>query len=319
MKKKHWIFLLGLFFIFTLAEAPTYFARPYPSVLNFGDVMFDRGVRNIIENKKRDPLEYIKRDLKELRGYDIFTVNLEGPIVEMERSLCQQKAYNFQFASSTTDRLKSVGINMVNLANNHSYDCYKRGFESTKQYLNKAGIPYIGDSDYEKSFILKEIDGKRLAFIGMDETVQVVPLSGFYSVIEKLKKENDIVIVNIHWGTEYELHSTANQRAIAHRIIDSGADVIFGHHPHVIEEVEIYKKGVIFYSLGNFVFDQDFGDTTTGMGVGAEFKEDKTVFNLFPFKIKIFAPELMKGNEKEGFCEKYLKNLLHDKCTFNVI
>ncbi len=295
-----------------------FFEKLYPSVLNFGDVMFDRGVRNIIENRGRDPLEYIKKDLNLLKGYDVFVVNLEGPIVTMDRGLCQQKAYNFQFASDTPDRLKSIGVNMVTIANNHTYDCLKVGFESTKQNLIKAGIEYMGDSDVEKSYVVKEIDGKKIAFVGIDETVQTISLSEFYPLIKKLDAENDLVVVNIHWGTEYKLTSNENQKAIARRLVDSGADVIFGHHPHVIEEVEVYKGRAIFYSLGNFVFDQNFGDTTVGLGVGVEFREDKTVFKLFPFNIKIFAPDLMKGQERENFCVKYLSGLKNKNCSFSI-
>jgi poly-gamma-glutamate synthesis protein (capsule biosynthesis protein) len=295
------------------------FQKSSIKILNFGDVMFDRGVRNIIENRKRDPFEYIKKDLNLIKGYDIFIVNLEGPIVVMDRGECQQKAYNFQFAPDSTERLKSVGINMVNIANNHSYDCFVAGFESTKKFLNEANIDYIGDSVLEKSFVIKEIADKKVAFVGIDETAQVIPLSRFYPLVKKLKAENDLVIVNIHWGTEYEIHSTENQRVIAHKLVDSGASVIFGHHPHVIEEVEAYKGKAIFYSLGNFVFDQNFGDTTVGLGVGVEFKENKTTFELFPFNMKVFAPDLMKGEEREKFCQKYLEAIEHNDCIFSVI
>lgn len=292
------------------------FPKSSVKVLNFGDVMFDRGVRNIIENRGRDPFEYIKNDLEILKGFDVFLVNLEGPIVEMDRSKCQQKAYNFQFATSTTYRLKSVGVNMVTIANNHSYDCYKFGFESTKQYLINAGLDYIGDSELEKSYVIKEIAGKKVAFVGIDETVQVVPLSGFYALVKRLKAENDLVVVNIHWGTEYELTNNANQKAIAYRLIDSGTDVIFGHHPHVVQNMEVYKEKAIFYSLGNFVFDQNFGDTKVGLGVGVEFESKNTTFELFPFNMKVFAPDLMKGEEREVFCEKFLKGLVHKGCEF---
>mgnify|MGYP003440296470 CR=1 FL=1 len=327
MKKIYFLPLL-LLFVFGVASEPEYFSRyfepSHPKILNFGDVMFDRGVRNIIENRGRDPLEYIKKDLSLLSGHDVFIVNLEGPIITMDRALCQQKAYNFQFAPDTTDRLKSIGVNMVTIANNHSYDCLKKGFESTKENLEKAGIDYMGDSELEKSFVIKEIKGlpaqagKKIAFVGIDETVQVVPLSSFYPLIKKLDSENDLVVINIHWGKEYELLSNQNQQDIAHRLIDEGADVIFGHHPHVIQEVEVYKNKAIFYSLGNFVFDQNFGDTTVGFGVGAEFQEDKTVFNLFPFNVKIFAPDLMKGDERLTFCSNHLKNTEHKDCSFEI-
>ncbi len=281
--------------------------------------MFDRGVRNIIENRGRDPFEYIKKDLSLLKGFDVFIVNLEGPLVEMDRSECQQKAYNFQFAPDTAERLKSIGVNIVNIANNHSYDCFEGGLESTKKYLSLSKIDYIGDQNLEKSYHIKEISGKKVAFVGMDETVQIIPLSSFYPLVKKIKAENDLVVVNIHWGTEYELTNNSNQQAIAHRLIDSGADVVFGHHPHVVQNMEIYKGKAIFYSLGNFVFDQKFGDTTVGLGVGVEFEEDKTTFELFPFNIKIFAPDMMKGEEREKFCNEYLEKFNHNDCEFTVI
>lgn len=289
------------------------------SIVNFGDVMFDRGVRNIIENRGRDPFEYFKKDLNLFGDYDVFLVNLEGPIVEMDRSLCQQKAYNFQFATNTPKKLKEVGVNMVNIANNHSYDCFKSGFEATKRYLQESDIAFMGDDSLESSFIVKEIDGKRVAFVGIDETVQIVPLSGFYSLVKRLDAENDLVIVNIHWGKEYELQNDINQQSTAHKLIDSGVDVIFGHHPHVVQNLEVYKDKTIFYSLGNFVFDQNFGDTTIGLGVGAKFKENKTEFELFPFNIKVFAPDLMNGQEKLSFCSEFLKNVKHNNCEFDII
>jgi poly-gamma-glutamate synthesis protein (capsule biosynthesis protein) len=279
--------------------------------------MFDRGVRNIIENRKRDPFEYIKKDLDLLKS-DVFIVNLEGPIVEMDRSLCQQKAYNFQFAPSTTEILKSIGVNMVTIANNHSYDCLMPGYESTIRYLNSSGILFMGEKEYEKSYTTKVISGKKVAFVGMDETVQPIPVSGFYEVVRKLKNENDIVVVNIHWGTEYMLSANENQIEIAHRLVDSGADVIFGHHPHVVQNMEVYKGRAIFYSLGNFVFDQNFGDTTVGLGVKVEFKEKETIFELFPLNIKVFAPDLMKGEEREKFCKKFLGQIPNKDCRFEI-
>ncbi|MCX6701836.1 MAG: CapA family protein [Candidatus Zambryskibacteria bacterium] len=289
-----------------------------PSVLNFGDVIFDRGVRNIIENRGRDPFEYIKKDLNIINKFNVIIVNLEGPIVEMDRSKCQSKDYNFQFASTTPEFLKSVGVNMVNIANNHSYDCLQAGLDSTKEYLEKAGIDYIGDKELEKSYVIKTIGGKKIAFVGIDETVALIPVSNFYSLIKRLDTENDFVVVNIHWGAEYELDKTEAQIVIAHSLIDNGADVIFGHHPHVIESMEIYKNKAIFYSLGNFVFDQNFGDTTIGLGVGVKFKDEKSVFTIFPFNIKLFAPEFMKDEEKDLFCENYLKLISHTGCVFEI-
>jgi poly-gamma-glutamate synthesis protein (capsule biosynthesis protein) len=341
MKLIHYLFLLILlllFFVFNFFVYTTSFEIPivtddsssvqlveikeittdYPSVLNFGDIMFDRGVRNIMENRNRDPFEYIKNDLEIIKKYNFFIVNLEGPIVEIDRSKCQQKAYNFQFSSTTPELLKNIGINMVNIANNHSYDCFTDGYKSTKQYLEKSGIDYMGDSELEKSYVIKSVKGKKIAFVGIDETTHRIQISSFYPLIKKLNSENDFVVVNIHWGVEYEPRATSTQIAIAHNLIDNGADVVFGHHPHVVEPVEVYKGKAIFYSLGNFVFDQDFGDTTVGLGVGVEFADTKSIFTLFPFNIKLFAPDFMKEGEREVFCSNYLNDLTHIDCVFEL-
>jgi poly-gamma-glutamate synthesis protein (capsule biosynthesis protein) len=114
------------------------------------------------------------------------------------------------------------------------------------------------------------------------------------------------------------LSANENQIEIAHRLVDSGADVIFGHHPHVVQNMEVYKGRAIFYSLGNFVFDQNFGDTTVGLGVKVEFKEKETIFELFPLNIKVFAPDLMKGEEREKFCKKFLGQIPNKDCRFEI-
>ncbi len=289
------------------------------SILAFGDTMFDRGVRNIIENRGRDPFEYIKKDLNLFSDYDIIKVNLEGPIVEMDRNLCQQKLYNFQFASTSPNILKSIGVNMVSIANNHSYDCLRAGFESTKNYLSLSGIDFVGGRTLEDSFIVKNINNKKIAFVGIDETTAPVAVSSFYPLVSRLDTENDFVVVFIHWGKEYELIEDISQQNIAYKLIDNGADLIIGHHPHVIQPVELYKNKAIFYSLGNFVFDQNFGDTTKGLGVGAELGENKDVFTLYPLNIKIFAPDLMKDIEREEFCKNFLKNIESQNCSFEIL
>jgi poly-gamma-glutamate synthesis protein (capsule biosynthesis protein) len=153
----------------------------------------------------------------------------------------------------------------------------------------------------------------------MDQTVSPLYISNFYPLIKRLKAENDYVVVQIHWGTEYALTETKVQTNIAHSLIDNGADVIFGHHPHVIEPVRIYKGKVIFYSLGNFVFDQVGLEQTQGIGAGVEFGETKNTFTILPYKIKSFAPDFLKDKERDIFCEKYLESLVHTGCTFGVL
>lgn len=288
------------------------------SILNFGDMMFDRNVRKKIEKDGKDPFMYLKEEPKVLNDFDFIIANLEGPIVEMDKKLCQGKAYNFQFASTTPALLKSVGINIVNIANNHIYDCYGRGVESTKKYLKEAEIDYVGDEVVEKSFIIKNIGDKKIVFIGLDRTISSTPISNFYELIKNLKLSNDYIVANIHWGEEYRLVETADQKTVAHGLVDSGADVIFGHHPHVIEPVEVYKDKAVFYSLGNFVFDQIGEERNFGIGAGVEFGENFNKFTVFPYKIKSSAPQFLDDINKGTFCSEYLKNLKPEGCSFKI-
>lgn len=302
----------------TFSVVETVMPQKNPKILSFGDVMFDRGVRNIMEKYGRDPFEYIKKDKDLIDAYDVVIANLEGPIIETSRALCQQKIYNFQFASNTPQRLKEAGITMVNIANNHANDCLRAGYVSTRKYLDQAGIPYIGNNTLDTSYVVQEIHGKNIAFIGMDASVELIPIENFYPLIKKLKSENDYVVVHIHWGTEYLLNADSNQKNIAHSLIDSGADVVFGHHPHVIEPVEIYKGKAIFYSLGNFVFDQSGFEENRGLGVGVEFRADTHVFTLFPYVLKKFAPQFIVDEERKMFCTQYLAGLTHNECQFEI-
>jgi poly-gamma-glutamate synthesis protein (capsule biosynthesis protein) len=288
------------------------------SILNFGDVMLDRNVRKKIEKDGVDVFEYVKRDSELIKDFDFIIANLEGPIVEMNRSLCQNKAYNFQFASTAPAILKSIGINIVSIANNHINDCYKEGIESTKKYLDESGVGYIGDFDVEKSFITREVNGKKVAFVGIDRTISSTPISDFYDLIKILRLENDYLIVNIHWGEEYNKEATEEQKNIAHALIDEGVDVVFGHHPHVVEPVEVYKNKVIFYSLGNFVFDQIGEERNFGIGGGVEFGESANSFTVFPYKIKSSAPEFLGEIDRKKFCDEYLKNLKPEGCSFKL-
>lgn len=316
--------VVGLVFSYSKADIVVNVKRdvfPEPvketiSVLSFGDVMFDRGVRNIIENRDRDPFEHIKREGAFISEFDVVIANLEGPIVEMPRSECQQKAYNFQFASDTPERLKSVGITMVTLANNHSYDCFRQGFVSTQKYLQEAGIDYIGSLKQEESFVIKTIHDKKVAFVGLDQTISPGRIAESYPLVKKLKAENDYVVVHIHWGNEYELVESVTQKKIAHALVDNGADVIFGHHPHVTQPVEVYNGKVIFYSLGNFVFDQTGEHQTQGIGASVEFTDTENIFAIYPYKIKTFAPDFLEGEGKEMFCNKFLQKLGHVGCSF---
>ena len=119
--------------------------------------------------------------------------------------------------------------------------------------------------------------------------------------VKKIKQEVDFVFAYTHWGAEYKTMFSRGQQKMAHELIDAGADLVLGSHPHVVQPIEVYKNKVIFYSLGNFLFDQTFSrETMFGIGVGAVFGEKKIEYYLFPTEIdknfQIILPNQAKSS-----------------------
>lgn len=158
----------------------------------------------------------------------------------------------------------------VNLANNHILDLGDRGFEHTLSVLNQSGIAYFGAgsrSDNYNNPYITNIYGKQVAFLGYSDyefLLETSPAS--YSCAKPTEKQiqhdmelcrekkADIVIVNIHWGREERPWYDKRQEWIGHRLIDAGAEIVIGHHPHCIQPIEVYHGKYIFYSLGNSYF-----------------------------------------------------------------
>jgi len=274
------------------------------SVLSFGDMMFSRAVEASMKNGM-NPFEKIRGpEGNFLKGVDFISANLEGPITESGD--CVEKDYSFKFSPEITELISGSGINIVNLANNHAGDCRAKGMTDTEDYLSKSGIDYFGKSSVNDSYIEKEINGKKIVFLGIDITIHSDDLTQYYDLIKKLKEINDYLVVNIHWGYEYHALPSQIQKDIAHALVDSGADLIIGHHPHVVQPVEIYKDKAIFYSLGNFIFDQIGKETNKGLGVGAVFSEGNLKFYLFPYNILKYQPTLLPPEQADFFCSEYL-------------
>jgi len=164
---------------------------------------------------------------------------------------------------------------------------------------------------------VKRVGDKRVAFVGIDQTIRPARVKDFYPLVKELKSANDYVIVNIHWGDEYEAKESKVQNDIAHNLVDNGVDVIFGHHPHVIQPVEVYKGKVIFYSLGNLIFDQIDPGTNQGIGAGVVLKASSTSAYVFPYTIDKSEPKMLSPEEALTFCKEYLKDIAtSDDCTF---
>ena len=318
-------------------------------MLFFGDMMLDRHVGEKID---KYGLEYIfeklaasanpdanfEGEIRESRlqnlarndnnffeNYDLIGCNLEGTITNNGAHYNPVMLYDFAFAPELILQLKDYGFNFFNLANNHLADQGGRGIIETRENLDRLGFNYTGCRDGkvgECSSTVVEAADKKIGIAGFSMVYSKLNMVEAEKVINNLASTTDLVIVNMHWGAEYEHQFNKLQQETAHTLIDAGADIIIGHHPHVVQGIELYKsrlattngdhpnkkKGVIFYSLGNFVFDQYFSqDTQEGLAIGISASDQAIEFFLYPLKSKLSQVELMVGEEKEKFLQELIE------------
>jgi poly-gamma-glutamate synthesis protein (capsule biosynthesis protein) len=193
--------------------------------------------------------DYFFSGIEEFFDDDLTMVNFEGTLTDAVSHV--DKAYALKGRPEYAQILQAGSIDVVTVANNHSKDYFERGFQDTLQYLS----PYVAVSGYERMPIVtvKGVDIGFASNVGwvFDESQKKF----ITNAVETLRAAGaDLVVFNFHWGIEREYHSNATQRAIAHYCIDQGADLVIGHHPHVVQETETYKGKQIVYSLGNLVF-----------------------------------------------------------------
>lgn len=295
------------------------------TVLFLGDMMFDRSVRVKAGSIGYDAI--FGPATTTIAQHDITIANLEGPITSFKSKTVAPSGksisgFQFTFDNAVAPALKKSGIDIVSLANNHTDNFGQEGINQTRAILSQNNMMYFGSPKNNPEFTATStcVKGVCIGIIGWHEF-------GFandkfiFDKIKEMRPKVDYLVVYPHWGIEYKLRPSAKQVKLAHDWIDAGADVIVGHHPHVIQTVEVYKGKHIFYSLGNFIFDQYFSfNTTHGIGVSATISKDKKIgYKIIPFssighkvsvpsegdKTKIF--DILKGVSDKALIENLLK------------
>ena len=232
-----------------------------------GDMMFDRSVRTAMEENGADFIFSCIDPV--LQGADLVVANLEGPITatssrSVGSALGTPDNFTFTFPTSIARLLLHHRIGVVNLGNNHIENFGFDGVRSTIAALKNAGVAYFGDP-LRHAVAEREVGGVKLTFVNYNEfTSTPLGASGAASTtlsqIASERAAGFIPVVYTHWGVEYATTSSAYSRELAHRFIDAGAELVIGSHPHVVEEHELYTGKYIYYSLGNFIFDQYWDD-----------------------------------------------------------
>jgi len=251
-------------------------------VLFVGDMMFDRWIRQVSEKKGS---EFIFKEVRNLlQSEDLVVGNLEGPItnspsISLGSEFGSKNNYIFTFPTETAYNLYKENIRLVNIGNNHILDFGKKGLNETKDYLSEAHLSFFGDTgENSQRYAIKEINGIKIAFINFNQFSKTGKQNALDDLSLVKKNHPDFIVVYTHWGTEYTEKPNEKNRELAYEFIESGADLIIGSHPHTIQTKEEYKDKRIYYSLGNFIFDQYFNTKTqSGLLVEAEFQLNKKI------------------------------------------
>lgn len=232
-------------------------------VLFGGDMMFDRWIRE--KAMKRGNAFVFDGVRDEIQAHDLTVANLEGPITDkfstsVASEIGSRENYVFTFDPSWAVTLAQEGIGPVNFGNNHILNQGQAGVVQTRKFLDDAEVPYFGDQTADDRISIHDIRGTSIAFVGYDEFTPDGKTHAFDD-IARAKSLADIVILYAHWGSEY-LPVRDDVRSLAHSFVDAGCDVVIGSHPHIVQEREEYSEKTIYYSLGNFIFDQYLREDT---------------------------------------------------------
>ncbi len=285
-------------------SAEPVFQKSEVNFLAMGDIMLSRSVGDKIQ-KANNPLLPFSQLSSLLEWVDFSFANLETPIVPT-KNMWVPGSLVFSTPESYAVGLQKYNFSVLNLANNHAYDQGKSWLFYTMEYLQKLWIQYVwAGSDLEEAWkpVVQEKNGIKICFIGAsyasvndNGTTQTPYVARTYDILRLQESINTaktlchFVIVTMHAGQEYKREPNKFQKEFAHAAVDAGADMVIGAHPHWIQTIERYcpnsstemtlceKPHYIFYSLGNFIFDQEWSqDTKEGMMLDISLSGDSSL------------------------------------------
>jgi gamma-polyglutamate biosynthesis protein CapA len=282
------------------------------SFVAVGDMMLSRNVgKKMVKNGYDYPFEKITEVIS---SADLAFGNLESPILAGDP--VNTGSFLFRADEEAAISLEKTGFDVLNLANNHVLNMGQEGLINTFAKLNENKMDYCGagkDSTDDR-ILIRDVKGMKIAFLcysyGPSEYRVTKNKAGLYINDEEdlikdlanVKDKADFVIVSMHDGIEYEHTSSLRQQNFARSAIDYGADLVIGHHPHVVQEAEVYKGKYIFYSLGNFIFDQMWSQATRE-GLAVKFVigyEGVKKIDFYPVIIEDYSqPRLVDEGERD--------------------
>jgi gamma-polyglutamate biosynthesis protein CapA len=288
-------------------------------MLGDNSISIGHGVGSII---KEHGAEYIFKNVSGIfHKADIIFGNLECVLSETEINPSDIHSITMRASESSINGLTYAGFNVLSIANNHILEHGENSVLRTQKILSENGIKTVGVSENKKESrepIILNKNGISIGFLAyclVRDKTAYCSVEDPYSIVndvKEAKKRVDFLVISLHWGNEY-VHKPSNEQfLLSHEIIDAGANLILGHHPHVLQGVEKYKGGIIVFSMGNFVFDMWQRKMRESMIFSCRFSKNKIIdFEIIPVYINDFyQPIILCGEKKEKLLSKITKEYL---------
>jgi len=279
------------------------------SIVFTGDILLDRGVRETIGRHGVDHLFSENVD-SVLHSSQIVVGNLECPATTIKAPVF--KRYIFRGEPQWLTTLRQHGFTHLNLANNHSIDQGREGLTDTRRNVIEAGMVPIGagrnmqeaaepvllGSEPRNIWLVASLRLalENYAYLPDQPCVSQEPMDSLLMRVNRLRKSDPkaVIIVSLHWGGEHTLQPVPRQRLEAHQLIDAGADVLVCHHTHTLQTVEDYRGHKIYYSIGNFIFDQQRPMNSEACMVRLRVGEQSLDVETIPITIRKCVPFIKK-------------------------
>ncbi len=273
-----------------------------------GDILLDRGVRTAIEAHGADRLFSETVD-SVLRLGTVVVGNLECPATTIKNPV--QKRFIFRGEPQWLRALKRHGFTHLNLANNHAIDQGRQGLMDTRKNIVEAGMTPVGAgatmAEASEPVLLcrrpravwlvasLRLALENFAYLPQRPCVSQEPMDSLLARISRIKRRDPaaVVLVSLHWGGEHTLQPVARQRMEARRLIAAGADALICHHTHTLQTIEAYRGHDIYYSIGNFIFDQQKPLNTKAVMVKVEVSKDHVKTTPVPIRINHCVPHII--------------------------
>lgn len=270
-----------------------------------GDVMLGRDVEQKLKMNGFD-YPYENFSFKDKSSYVV--ANFESSVPKIH-TRTPNNTFRFSVDSSALPALKEAGFTHLSLANNHTFDHGLPGYNETVTTLWDTGfVPFGHPTLFSTSSVsFLGLGDKKIALIGLHVLFTMPTDKVIEGVTTYARDNSDVQVVFVHWGEEYSLLHNSAQRELAQRLAGNGVDIVVGHHPHVVQDVELIDNTLVFYSLGNFIFDQYFS-TSVQQGLVLALDESLQIKLLPVSSEKVHAqPSLMDSESAALFLNNLAK------------